>query len=146
MIARVLIYSSIAILLAGCSLPPPDDVVRACLDELANNNYTKMLAYTGPDICFAYSNNLWLSRVHQVNVKDQDVIVEPFELLSSTTAIVRTHITFHQKRTKETYPLHLRLDMTLRDKWYIDDIWYLDENGAAYKNAIQNIPSSPFMF
>jgi hypothetical protein len=134
------------LLFTGCSLPEPDEVVRACLDELEHNNYSKMLAYAGPDIIFAYSNNLWLSQAHQIYVKEHEFIVEPAERLTSTTAHVRTHITFHQKRNMGSRSYFLRVDLTLRDKWYIDDIWHLEEDGTLYKNAIQTIPDSPYWY
>jgi hypothetical protein len=134
------------ILLSGCSLPEPDEVVHACLDELEHKNYTKMLAYAGPDIIFVYSNNLWLSRAHQINVKEHEIIVEPADRLTSTTAHVRTHITFHQKRGAASRSYFLRVDLTLRDKWYIDDIWHLEEDGRLDKNAIQDIPDYSYWY
>jgi hypothetical protein len=146
MMIRALLYSFIAVLLAGCSLPPPDDVVRACLDELSDNNYTKMLAYTGPNVINAYSNNLWLSKVHQMYVKDQEISVDPADLITATSAQVRTHLTFHQKRSAGGRTFFLRLDLGLRDKWYIDDIWHLNPDGTIKKNALKTIPSSPFMY
>ena len=127
-------------------MPPPDDVVRACLDELSDNNYTKMLAYAGPDVHFAYSNNLWLAQVHQMYVKEQEITVETPELTSSTTAQVRTHITFHQKRSAGDRSDYLRVDLTLRDKWYIDDIWRLNEAGTVYENALQTIREPSYMY
>ena len=142
----VLILLSFVCILSGCGTPPPDDVVRAFLDEVNSKNYEDALVFAGPKLVDAYSNHLWLAESHQMYVSEEDSIVELPENVTATSAQVRVSITFHEKGTRQVFPCYLMVDMLLNGKWYIDDVWYLDKNGRYTVNALDTLPKSPFQF
>ena len=136
----------LAAMLAGCSPPPPDDVLRVFLDHVNDKNYDRALSFAGPKLLAAYSNNLWLTDVHQMYVGEQEYVVEPPDHLTLTSAQLRAGVTFHMKRSRETIPYYFLVDMSLKDKWYISDVWYLDDDGSHTINVLDSLPSSPFGF
>ncbi len=102
--------------------------------------------FAGPKLVEAYSNHLWLAELHQMYVSEEDTVVELPENVTATSAQIRVAIAFHEKRSRQVFPYYFMVAMRLNGKWYIDDVWYLDNSGSHSVNVLDTLPQSPFQY
>lgn len=127
-----------AFLLAACEPPPPARVVQECLDALEAKKYEQALQYTGPAIQELYSNRQDLVFYHRQMVKSTSFAVGAGEIVTPDRAHVDVRVRF-DLRDETVIDWPLRMDLSLRKRWFIDDVWHMDDEGRPRRNALNAV-------
>lgn len=126
-------------LFTACGRPSPDRVVQACLAAAAAHRYERALAYCGPLLQQEYSNHLWLARVHRQMAKETRFVVEPPEMATATSALVRFELEVTLHNDPRTVRAPLQAELAWRDKWYIDQVRLLDAQGQVRGDVFEHL-------
>lgn len=136
--------SALLLLCAGCQPPGPEEVTRTCLDRVVDKKYDKALAYCGPRFHEAVESHNWLISTHRSYVSDTAYTILSVEETSATNARAHVRITFTLRGRQDKRSNVYELRLTKRDKWYIDDLWYISAGGKPYRNVLSTLPASLF--
>lgn len=128
----------------GCGMPGPDDVVSTCLRRLDDKNYDAVLTYCGPRFHEAVEQHPWLISTHRSQTHATSYVIHDVEYTTPTNAVVNATISFDLRGRERPFSAQYHLRLTLRDKWYIDDIWYLNAYGMPGQNVIDTLRGTYF--
>lgn len=132
-----------SLLILGCTPPTPATVIFSCFKQISQNNYSKAFNYVTPRVANVQSNYPWLFSLHRMYVKGHQYKIESIVLDSATQSHANCIFTFKTTQTDYSYKVQLDL-VLLKNKWYIDNIWHLEDNGEIYMNALENIDRMHF--
>ena len=126
--ARPIAAAAVAVLLlAACSKPTPDTVVRRCLDAIAAKNYDRAYSFCTPELR-GICTNVSISKIHRTTTTSSSFTIERMDAASATSlhVFVRAVFRLHDQSEEK---LFFRIDLVDSDKWYIEDVWLLNAKG-----------------
>ena len=131
----------VAFAISRSGKPEPDAVLRQCLDSVVAKNYDRMLSYCTPELRAAYSNSLWVVHAHRAVVSKTEYTIGTVDQPAAVSAHINVEMKFSFPQQHPPMTVRLKFDLSDRGKWYIENVWKVESNGAMTINALTSPPS-----